>query len=185
MGNISHLYKSYILDAKPYSPTAILRMLYDVRPEYARLMGNELPFGISPKVKQAINDALPKAHMYPDSSYYDLKQALSQYTGFADTHLVVGNGSTQFLDAFYHGFLNSGDAVLFIPPDYGPYRIRLAICGGVAQMAPRPPPDYSWEISHVFEAITPETKAIVVVQIIPVVIASARSTSVAYWRRIY
>ncbi|MFX1562986.1 MAG: histidinol-phosphate transaminase [Promethearchaeota archaeon] len=163
MGDISHLLKPYILESEPYSPTAILRMLYEVRSDYTRLMGNEIPFGISPKVRQAIIDMLPKAHLYPDSSYYDLKQALAKYTGFTDNHLAVANGSTQFIDAFYYGFIETGDSVLFVPPDYGPYRIRLKICGGAAQLAPRLPPDYSWNIDNILDAITPKTKVLVIV----------------------
>ncbi len=163
MGDISHILKPHILETEPYSPTAVLRKLYEVRSDYARLMGNELPFGVSPKVRQAIIDMIPKAHLYPDSSYYELKQALEQYTGFNETHLVVANGSTQFLDAFYYGFIEPSDSVLFVPPDYGPYRIRLKICGGLAQMAPRSPPDYSWKIDHVFDVITPQTKVLVIV----------------------
>ncbi|MFW9830763.1 MAG: histidinol-phosphate transaminase [Candidatus Thorarchaeota archaeon] len=163
MGNISHLLKSSYRDGNPYNPTALLRLLYQERPEYARLMGNELPYGISPKAREAIIEELDNAHLYPDSSYFDLKQALSIYTGFPDTHIVVGNGSTQFIDAFYHGFLNSSDTVLFIPPDYSPYQIRLALFGGQAQMASRPPPDYSWTIDHVFDIITPKTKEIIVI----------------------
>jgi len=163
MGDISRLFKPHILAASPYNPTAILRILYQARPEYARLMGNELPFGISPKARQAIIKAIDRAHWYPDSSYHDLKQALSRYTGFPDTHLAVGNGSTQFIDAIYHGFLRPGDAVLFCPPDYGPYRIRLHICGGRFLEAPRPPPDYPWEVDRILEVITPETSVVVVV----------------------
>jgi len=163
MGDISHLLKSHIQEANAYNPTAILRMLYEARPDYARLMGNELPYGISPQARQAIIDELDSAHLYPDSSYYDLKQALSTYTGFPDTHIVVGNGSTQFIDGLYVGFINPGDAVLFVPPDYGPYRIRLAIYNGVAQLALRPPPDYGWKIDHVLDAITSATKMVVII----------------------
>jgi histidinol-phosphate aminotransferase len=115
------------------------------------------------KARQAIIDELDNAHLYPDSSYHDLKQALAKYTGFPDTHIVVGNGSTHFIDAFYQGFLTPGDAVLFVPPDYGPYRIRLDIFGGTAQLAPRLPPEYAWTIDHVFDAITPKTKELILI----------------------
>ncbi len=165
MGDISKLLKTHIQKAKPYSPTAALRLL---KPRakgsgFIRLQGNELPFGISPKVQQAIIDALPEAHLYPDSSYYDVMKALAEYTGFDAKALVLANGSTQFIDSLYHGFINQGDSVLFIPPDYGPYRIRLRICGGKAQLASRPPPDYNWDFDKVIDAITPETKVVVVV----------------------
>ncbi|MFW9934113.1 MAG: histidinol-phosphate transaminase [Candidatus Thorarchaeota archaeon] len=163
MGDISHLLKPHITTGMAYSPTALLRKLYEIRSDYARLMGNELPFGISPKARQAAIEELERAHLYPDSSYYDLKQALAAYTGVADTHIVVGNGSTHFIDAFYHGFLNPGDAVLFVPPDYAPYRLRLGIFGGIAQSVPRPPPDYSWNLDHVFDTITAETKEIILI----------------------
>ncbi|MFX0168494.1 MAG: histidinol-phosphate transaminase [Candidatus Hodarchaeota archaeon] len=163
MGDIAHLLKSQVLEATPYNPTALLRMLYETRSDYARLMGNELPFGISPKARLAIIDELDNAHLYPDSSYYDLKKALAQYTEFPETYIVVANGSTQFIDAFYYGFLNPGDAVLFVPPDYGPYRIRLDIFGGISQLAPRPPPNYEWTIDQVFDTITPQTKEIILV----------------------
>lgn len=163
MGDISHILKSHIQEGKSYNPTAILRLLYKERPEYARLMGNEIPYGISPQARQAIIDELGNAHLYPDSSYYGLKQALSTYTGFPDTHIVVGNGSTQFIDAFYYGFLNPGDTVLFAPPDYAPYRIRLDIFGGTPQLAPRSPPDYGWSVDHLIESVTPQTKEIIII----------------------
>jgi histidinol-phosphate aminotransferase len=163
MGDIEHLLKPHITKGVAYNPTALLRSLYEIRDDYARLMGNELPFGISPQARQAAIEALDNAHLYPDSSYYELKQALSTYTGFPDTQIVVGNGSTHFIDAFYHGFLNPSDAVLFIPPDYGPYHLRLAIFGGTTQLAPRPPPDYNWTLDHVFDAITPKTKEVILV----------------------
>jgi len=163
MGDISHLLKSHVKNGVAYSPTALLRKLYELRTDYARLMGNELPFGISPKARQAAIDELERAHLYPDSSYYDLKQALATYTSFAETHIVVGNGSTHFIDAFYHGFLNPNEAVLFVPPDYGPYRLRLAIFGGTAQSAPRLLPDFAWNIDSIIDAITPDTKEIILI----------------------
>ncbi len=163
MGDITHLLKSYILEGQPYNPTAILRMLYEVRPTYARLMGNESPFGISPQARQAILSELDSAHLYPDSSYYDLKQALSKYTDFSENHLVIGNGSTQFIDGFYHGFLKSGESVLFVPPDYGPYRIRLQMYGGIAQLAPRAPPNYNWTLAPILDALEPEIKLLVII----------------------
>ncbi|MFX1566069.1 MAG: histidinol-phosphate transaminase [Promethearchaeota archaeon] len=163
MGDITSLLKPHIKNGAAYSPTALLRDLYAIRNDYARLMGNELPFGISPKARQAAIDALDTAHWYPDSSYFDLKQALSTYTGFPQEYIVVGNGSTQFIDAFYYGFLNPGETVLFVPPDYSPYHLRLAIFGGVALNVPRSPPDYSWSLDPVFDAMTPEVKEIILV----------------------
>ncbi len=163
MGDISHLLKPQIKNGVAYSPTARLRDLYAIRDDYARLMSNELPFGISPQARQAAIEALDTAHLYPDSSYYDLKQALATYTGFPDDQLVVGNGSTHFIDAFYQGFLTPDDSVIFVPPDYGPYRIRLAIFGGKAQQAPRSPPDYAWNLTPVIDSITPDTKEIILI----------------------
>ncbi len=56
MGDISHLLKATIREGSAYNPTAPLRMLYEVRQDYIRLMGNELPFGISPKARDAAID---------------------------------------------------------------------------------------------------------------------------------
>jgi hypothetical protein len=36
MGDISHLLKPQILEGTPYNPTALLRMLYEERSDYAR-----------------------------------------------------------------------------------------------------------------------------------------------------
>ena len=163
MGDITHLLKSSMVEGSPYNPTAFLRMLYEVRTDYARLMGNESPYGISPMARQAIIDELPNAHLYPDSAYYNLKQVLSDYTGFPESTLVLANGLTQFLDGFYYGFLNPEEAVLFVPPDYGVYRLRLQLFGGVAQLAIRSPPDYRWDIDQILKGITPQIKMLVIV----------------------
>jgi histidinol-phosphate aminotransferase len=39
----------------------------------------------------------------------------------------------------------------------------LAIFGGTAQLAPRPPPDYAWTLDHVFDAITENTKEAIII----------------------
>jgi hypothetical protein len=69
MGDIAHLLKPQVKSGVVYSPTAILRELYTLRDDYARLMGNELPFGISPQARQAAINVTDR----PTSSMHSTK----------------------------------------------------------------------------------------------------------------
>lgn len=67
-----------------------------------KLASNENPLGASPKVIQALKENAHLAHLYPDDSYYALKESLSSYYGVLTQEIIIGAGSDQIIEFCIH-----------------------------------------------------------------------------------
>jgi histidinol-phosphate aminotransferase len=163
LGGIKKFFKPNIDKAEVYSPGGILRLLYQQRQDWLRMMSNESPFEPSPRVVEAVEEAVHKANWYYDSDFIELREAIADYVGFEKERILVGNGSTELIDMVFRGFVNSGEEVILSDPTYPLYAIRLQVADGKSVIVPKILPDYHWDIDGIIEAITPETRIIVVV----------------------
>lgn len=94
-----------------------------------KLDGNENPYGCSPRVRQALA-AYPYFHLYPDSHYLRVRQALEEYVGLSQEHIVVGSGSDELIDLVCRLFIDPGDRVIVCEPTFGMYRFYVEVAGG-------------------------------------------------------
>lgn len=161
--DVKKFLKPYIDEAQVYSPGGILRVLYQQRQDWVRMMSNESPFEPSPRVLEAVEEAIHKSGWYYDSDFVELREAISDYIGFEKERILVGNGSTEIIDMIFRGFLSADDEVILSDPTYPLYPIRIQVAGGKSVIVPRILPDYRWDIDGIIKAITPRTKIIVVV----------------------
>src|SRR3954463_13759783 len=72
-----------------------------------KLASNENPLGPSPRAMEAMRDALPEAHRYPDGGGYYLRRALAAAHarhGVREEEVAVGNGSNEILDLLVRTF---------------------------------------------------------------------------------
>nr|MDO8099069.1 histidinol-phosphate transaminase [Candidatus Njordarchaeota archaeon] len=164
MPDVSRLFKPYIKEVEAYNPTSILRVLYKDRSEFARMMGNESPYPPSPKVKEAMNAAFNQLGWYPDSSYFELREALSSYTGLPTGNIMVADGSTELIDLISHAFIETGDEAIISVPTYIVYRMRLRVAGAKVIEIPKLKPDFSYDIDTILSNVNPRTKIIVVIR---------------------
>ncbi|MEM3526107.1 MAG: histidinol-phosphate transaminase [Candidatus Jordarchaeaceae archaeon] len=163
MGVVKKFFKPNIEEAPVYSPGGILRLLYQQRQDWIRMMSNESPFEPSPQVLKAVEEAFRRANWYYDSDFVELREAISEYIGFENDRILVGNGSTELIDMIFRGFLDQGDQVILSDPTYPLYSIRVQVAGGKSVIVPKILPDYHWDVDGIIEAITPRTKIIAVV----------------------
>src|SRR5690242_13765105 len=63
-----------------------------------KLASNENPLGPSPKAIEAAKQALQKGHIYPDGSYYELKNKLASHLSLDSNQITVGNGSDNIFE---------------------------------------------------------------------------------------
>ena len=71
---------------------------YGIEPKnIIKLASNENPFGVSPKVIEAINKNASEVHIYPDDSSFELKEALSFKFGVDKKQIIIGAGSDQVI----------------------------------------------------------------------------------------
>jgi histidinol-phosphate aminotransferase len=96
-----------------------------------KLASNENAWGPAPGVFAAMTDAAREAHIYPDASYYRLREAIGAAVGFDPAHIVVGNGSNELLSLVTKTFASPGDTVLSSAGSFIAYKI-IAMAHGHA-----------------------------------------------------
>jgi histidinol-phosphate aminotransferase len=164
MGDVSRFFKPYVREVDPYNPTGILRSLYKSRGYFARMMGNESPFPPSPRVKEAINSIFSQLGWYPDSTYFELRDALSKYTGLQSINILTANGSTELIDLVSRAFIETGDEAILSIPTYSVYRMRLRVAGANIVDVPKLKPDFRYDVEGILGNVNPRTRIIVVVR---------------------
>lgn len=114
-----------ILGLKPYIPG---KPIEETKREYGlntvyKLASNENAIGVSPKVKQALIEAIDDLHRYPDASCYELKSKVSEVFNIPMNQISFGNGSNELIDLVIRIFCEKGDKILTSHAAFVAYRI--------------------------------------------------------------
>jgi histidinol-phosphate aminotransferase len=105
-------------------PIELVVREFGIAPEnVVKLASNENPKGCSPKVAKAISDNAHKAFLYPDDSFYELKDALSKRFSVNDENIIIGAGSDQVLEFISRALLSPNDSVLMSQVTFAMYEI--------------------------------------------------------------
>jgi histidinol-phosphate aminotransferase len=128
------------------------------RPDLARLMSNESPIPPSPRVVAAAAEVLATCNLYP-SSGEDLRRALAGFVGSPFESIVLGNGSTEILDAIARIFLEPGDQAVIPVPTYAFFETQTRIQGAEPVLVDLDP-DFRLDLPAIRAAVTPRTKVI-------------------------
>ena len=89
-----------------------------------KLDANENPFGMHPRVRAALDEALSDPHfgsIYPDPNQTALRTALADYTGVTPDRIIAGAGADELLDLTLRALLRPGQSVITAPPSFGMY----------------------------------------------------------------
>lgn len=97
--------------------------------DVVKLASNENPNGTSPKVVEAVREFASKMYLYPDDSYFELKDALSAKFGMSGKNIILGAGSDQILEFATKAKLQEGDKVLMNKVTFAMYEIYAKVCG--------------------------------------------------------
>jgi len=88
-----------------------------------KLASNENPIGTSPIVEKAIIANASKAHLYPDDSMYELKNALAFKYEVEAENIIIGAGSDQVLEFISRAVLDENSSVLMSAVTFAMYEI--------------------------------------------------------------
>jgi histidinol-phosphate aminotransferase len=97
--------------------------------QIVKLASNENPLGPSPKAVQAMREALPKAHFYPDGGGYHLRVAIAEKFGLSLGNVMLGNGSNEIIEFLGHAFLRPGDNVITAEHAFVVYKLMATLFG--------------------------------------------------------
>ena len=120
-------FNKVLRDIKSYEagkPIELVVREYGIASEdVVKLASNENPIGTSPAVEKAIIDNASKAHLYPDDSMFELKNALASKYGVNDENIIIGAGSDQVLEFISRAVLDEDSSVLMSAVTFAMYEI--------------------------------------------------------------
>lgn len=129
-----------------------------------KLASNENPLGPSPKAIEAIRQAAPEAHRYPDGSAYELRSDLAEQHGIAPERIMLGNGSNDLLDLVARTFLAPGRQAVFAQYAFAIFSIAIRSAGGEGVVAPANPrgheQPYGHDLNAMLERISRDTRVV-------------------------
>ncbi len=127
--------------------------------EIIRMDTNTSPF--LPKSVVAISKKLTRipVNEYPDTSYFELRNAFSSYCGMSADNFVVTNGADEALDIISKTVVEPNDEVMIPTPTYSMFRIVSEIMGAKV-VAIRRKPDFKLDIEEIRKRKTGRTKII-------------------------
>lgn len=149
-----------ILEIKPYEAGKPLK---EFQREYnidtvVKLASNENALGFSPKVHQAVAEAVNGMNRYPEPVAFDLCRKLSDRFNVRPENLVIGNGSDDIIALLAHAYLNPGDEALMPLPSFLMYEISVKTAKGTPVMVPLV--DYTTNLEGILKQISDKTRLI-------------------------
>ncbi len=102
----------------------------------ARVGANESAFGISPKARQAMVEAIDRTAWYNDPENFDLRTALAKLYDFTTDHISVGAGIDDLLGLVVRAFLQPGQVTVASLGSYPTYHYHVFGFGAKSHTIP-------------------------------------------------
>lgn len=95
-----------------------------------RLDANECPCNYPEDIKQQIKDEIDKIdfNRYPDPMASEVVNSFAEYYGIKPECVTAGNGSDELIFLIESAFLEKGDKMLVVAPDFSMYKFYSSIC---------------------------------------------------------
>lgn len=143
------------------SPLAVRARISRAQPKGLPLINmsfNEVPFGPSPNVAAAIDDATRKANFYGNPSCQTLRDEIGARNDLDPERIICGNGSEELLDVIARNFVRAGDEIVISEFGY----IQFAIIANRldAELTKVPERDFTTDVDGLLAAIGRGTKLV-------------------------
>ena len=139
----------------PYSPPT------GGRAGKLRLDFNENTVGCSPSVIAALRGIeAGSLAVYPE--YGAAKEAIAHYFDVRPEQLLFTNGTDEAIQVFINTYVDAGQQVVLMRPSYAMYRFYAEVAGASIRAIDYPQPDMEFPLEAVLDAITPETRAVLI-----------------------
>src|SRR5437588_8368995 len=96
-----------------------------------RLGANESAFGVSPRAREAMREAIERVGWYGDPEAHELRADVARLHGVAMEQIVVGSGIDDVLGLAARTFLDPGDCAVTSLGAYPTFGYLVAGCGGL------------------------------------------------------
>lgn len=155
-------FNSNVNDLPIYVPgkaiSQVARELRISEKDFIKLASNENSFGPSKSTISAIKNSIKYVNIYPDGSYFELKQKIAKKFSLTIENISLGNGSNELIELMGHALLSEGDEVVMSQYCFAIYPIVAKLFKAVPIIVPAK--NYSHNLLAMASAITPKTKLI-------------------------
>ena len=146
---------------KPYTPSQTLEQ---ISKETGIPVKNliKLDTGENPYIENYQNKELIRKirlYSYPDPLSSDLRNKLSEYTGFSADSIICGNGSDELIDLLIRAFVAPGEEIIINPPTFPMYEFSAQLSGAKVKAILRNT-DFSIDPGKVIKSIGKKTKLV-------------------------
>jgi histidinol-phosphate aminotransferase len=100
-----------------------------------------------------------RVNEYPDTSYRELREMLSSYTGVEPESIMVCNGADEAIDIVCKAYLDGGREAIISSPTYSYFRVSAEIMGSKVVSIPRLP-DFADNIEGILASVNSRTSLI-------------------------
>jgi len=126
-----------------------------------RLDFNENTVGCSPRVIDALKEGVQAGGLPVYPEYGDAKGDVARYFRVAPEQFVFTNGTDEAIQVFVNTYVDDGQEVVLLKPSYAMYRFYCEVAGARISEIEYPQPDMEFPLQAVLDAITPETRAVI------------------------
>jgi len=147
---------------EPGRPIEDVARAFGLDPDHIiKLASNESALGPSPVAMQALREALPGMHRYPDGGANVLRDKLAARFGVGPEQVLVGNGSNEVLELVGHAFLGPDRGALFSAHAFAVYKLVSTLFDApFTEVATTTALEH--DLDAMAAAITPETAVVFV-----------------------
>ncbi len=142
---------------KPGKPPELLKQELGLT-ELIKLASNENPLGASPLVYQAIQEALPTIHLYPDGGCQTLRTAIAQFYNLPPDHFIFGNGSDELIHLLGVAYLDPDDEVIMADPAFIRYDACALLNKARLHKVPLTPREFRHDLPAMLSRVNERTK---------------------------
>jgi histidinol-phosphate aminotransferase len=143
-----------VIAMAPYSPPT------GGRAGKLRLDFNENTVGCSPRVIEAIRQGVGAEGLAVYPEYGEAKSAIARYFHVPPEQFVFTNGTDEAIQIFINTYVDDGQEVVTLTPSYAMYRFYSELAGAKVVEVAYPQPDMEFPMDAVLNAITPQTRAV-------------------------
>lgn len=129
-----------------------------------RLDANESFFSVPEEILREMETALGACALnrYPDPFASELVSGFADYYGVPADCVTAGNGSDELISVIMNAFLESGDKILTLEPDFSMYRFYAEIAGCECVRYEKNPEDLSVDVQKVIDLANSEGVRIII-----------------------
>ena len=125
------------------------------------LAQNEHAFPPSPAVQAAVQAAVGRGQLYPDSDWNDLRSAIAEVHGLDRDRIVCGAGSMELMSSLMLAYMSTGSRLLMTRYGYLFMRTLCRLVGAEVDVAEEP--GYRVDVDLILETLRPDTRLVFLV----------------------